>query len=172
MPPPARTPEQRKRDVLDRLGRDVDAWVATADPSTGAPYMVPLSFLWEATSSSGAHPPPSEGRAPLGGPSLLVATPSASVTGRNLRASGVVRVGVGDTRDVIMIDGLVEALEAAELPGGTAEAFAAKAGFDPRSQAEHYLYFRVRPSRIQAWREVNELRGRDVMRDGDWLVPG
>ncbi|TMQ90046.1 pyridoxamine 5'-phosphate oxidase family protein [Actinomadura soli] len=152
MPPPARTPEQRKRDVLDRLGRDVDAWVATADPRTGAPYMVPLSFRWD-------------------GSSLLVATPSASVTGRNLRASGTVRVGVGGTRDVIMIDGAVEALEAAELPDGAADAFAAATGFEPRSLSEHYLYFRVRPSRIQAWREVNELRGRDVMRDGEWLVP-
>ncbi|WUI03294.1 pyridoxamine 5'-phosphate oxidase family protein [Spirillospora sp. NBC_00431] len=152
MPPPARTPEQRKRDVLERLGRDVDAWVATADPETGAPHMVPLSFLWD-------------------GSSLLVATPSASVTGRNLRASGTARVGLGHTRDVVMIDGVVEALEATELPEGTADAFAAGTGFEPRALAEHYLYFRVRPSRIQAWREVNELPGRDVMREGGWLVP-
>ncbi|MFI0369691.1 pyridoxamine 5'-phosphate oxidase family protein [Actinomadura sp. 1N219] len=152
MLPPARTPEQRKHDVLDRLGRDVDAWVATADPRTGAPYMVPLSFLWDSLS-------------------LLVATPAESVTGRNLRASGTARVGVGGTRDVVMIDGTVEALEAAELPDGTADAFAARTGFEPRSLPEHYLYFRVRPSRIQAWREVNELPGRDVMRDGAWLVP-
>ncbi|TDD33577.1 pyridoxamine 5'-phosphate oxidase family protein [Actinomadura sp. KC06] len=151
MLPPARTPEQRKHDVLDRLGRDVDAWVATADPRTGAPYMVPLSFLWD-------------------GSSLLVATPSQSATGRNLRLSGTARVGVGGTRDVVMIDGAVEALEAAELQAGTADAFAAKTDFEPRSESQHYLYFRVRPSRIQAWREVNELPGRDVMRDGRWLV--
>ena len=46
MPPPARPPQQRKQDTLDRLERDVDAWVATADPGTGTPYLVPLSFLW------------------------------------------------------------------------------------------------------------------------------
>jgi hypothetical protein len=27
----------------------------------------------------------------------------------------------------------------------------------------------LRPQRIQAWREVNELRGRTVMRSGEWL---
>jgi len=32
-------------DTLNRLERDVDAWVATADPENGTPYMVPLSFL-------------------------------------------------------------------------------------------------------------------------------
>ena len=42
MPPPARPPQQRKQDTLDRLERDVDAWVATADPGTGTPYLVPL----------------------------------------------------------------------------------------------------------------------------------
>ena len=29
--PPPRPLEQRKQDTLARLGRDVDAWVATAD---------------------------------------------------------------------------------------------------------------------------------------------
>lgn len=153
MIPPARTAEQRKKDVLNRLEHDVDAWVATAAPATGAPHMVPLSFMWDGTA-------------------LLLATPSASPTGRNLRAAGTARIGVGETRDVVLIEGAAEALEAADLPEGTADAFAARTGFEPRGLAEHYLYFRVRPTRIQAWREVNELRGRDVMRGGRWLVPG
>jgi NADPH-dependent FMN reductase len=29
---------------------------------------------------------------------------------------------------------------------------------------------RLRPRRIQAWREENELAGRDLMRDGRWLA--
>jgi hypothetical protein len=33
--PPPRTRRQRKRDTLQRLERDVDAWVATADPGGG-----------------------------------------------------------------------------------------------------------------------------------------
>ncbi|MEU9739920.1 hypothetical protein AB0E12_12100 [Micromonospora chersina] len=42
-------------------------------------------------------------------------------------------------------------------------------GFDPRELDEPYQYFLIRPRRIQAWREANELRGRDLMRDGRWL---
>jgi hypothetical protein len=32
------------------------------------------------------------------------------------------------------------------------------------------VYFRIVPYRVQAWREVNELRGRTLMRDGQWLT--
>ncbi len=152
MPPPARAPEQRKQDTLDRLERDVDAWVATADPATGTPYLVPLSFLWD-------------------GATLLIATPTASPTSRNLQATGRVRLGVGPTRDVVLIEGTVEALAAADLPGGAGEAFAAKTGFDPRQLSTPYTYFRVQPRRLQAWREANELEGRELLRDGRWVVP-
>jgi hypothetical protein len=49
--------------------------------------------------------------------------------------------------------------------------FAARTGFDPRGLAPPpYRWFRVSPRRIQAWREVNELPGRELMRDGRWLV--
>jgi hypothetical protein len=42
MTPPARPPQQCKRDALDRLERDVDAWVATADPTpTGTSASTP-----------------------------------------------------------------------------------------------------------------------------------
>jgi hypothetical protein len=33
-----------------------------------------------------------------------------------------------------------------------------------------YRWFRISPRRIQAWREVNELPDRELMRDGRWLV--
>src|SRR2546423_8245898 len=35
MTPPPRTPHQRKQDALNRLERDTDAWVATADAASG-----------------------------------------------------------------------------------------------------------------------------------------
>jgi len=38
---------------------------------------------------------------------------------------------------------------------------------DPRAWADSIV--RVRPLRIQAWREENELAGRLLMRDGIWL---
>ncbi|MFE2580532.1 pyridoxamine 5'-phosphate oxidase family protein [Streptomyces sp. NPDC059378] len=150
-PPPARPAKQRKQDTLHRLEHDVDAWVATADEAGGAPYLVPLSFFWD-------------------GATLLFATPEASPTGRNLRATGRARLGIGLTRDVVIVEGPVLTVPPAELPEEDAEIFAGKTGFDPRLLATPYLYFRVRPDRVQAWREVNELDGRDLMRDGEWLV--
>ncbi|MFB7992596.1 pyridoxamine 5'-phosphate oxidase family protein [Streptomyces sp. NPDC056002] len=148
--PPARTAKQRKQDTLDRLERDEDVWVATADEESATPYLVPLSFLWDGTT-------------------LLLATPAASPTGRNLRATGRARLGVGPTRDVVMIEGTAQTLTAAELPDDVKDAFAEKTGFDPRTLSSEYLYFRVAPRRVQAWREANELAGRDLMRDGEWI---
>ena len=48
--------------------------------------------------------------------------------------------------------------------------FAARAGFDPRESSPSYRWFRITPRRIQAWREVEELAGRELMRAGRWLV--
>jgi hypothetical protein len=153
MIPPPRTRQQRKQDALHRLQRDVDAWVATADEGSGTPYLVPLSFLWD-------------------GSTLLVATPSSSPTSRNLRATGKVRLGIGPTRDLVLIEGTVQALAAAsEIPDRVGDAFAAKTGFDPRELTSSYLYFRIQPQRLQAWREANELEDRELMRGGHWVVP-
>ena len=69
-----------------------------------------------------------------------------------------------------MIDGEVEVLEIEALPQELGEGFAARAGFDPRAEATPYRWFRICPRRIQAWREVNELSDRELMRDGRWLV--
>ncbi|WP_327086980.1 pyridoxamine 5'-phosphate oxidase family protein [Nonomuraea sp. NBC_01738] len=147
--PPARSAEQRRLDTLHRLANDVDVWVATAD-TAGEPYMIPLSFLWD-------------------GETLLLSTAAASPTARNMRATGRVRLGLGLTRDVILIDGTAEPIASTELPQDAGDAFAVKTGFDPRELREPYFYFRVRPLAIQAWREVNELKGRDLMIGGRWL---
>jgi nitroimidazol reductase NimA-like FMN-containing flavoprotein (pyridoxamine 5'-phosphate oxidase superfamily) len=150
--PPPRSRQQRKQDALERLERDVDAWVATADEGSGTPYLVPLSFLWD-------------------GVTLLIATPSSSPTARNLQATEKVRLGVGPTRDVVLVEGTAEALAASEVPDEVGDAFAAKTGFDPRQLNNPYLYFRIHPRRLQAWREASELEGRELMRGGVWLVP-
>jgi hypothetical protein len=147
---PPRTLEQRQGDTKALLEREVDCWVATADPATCAPHLVPLSFLWD-------------------GQTLLIATPAASPTGRNL-ASGRARLGLGTTRDVVLMEGLVEKLALDAVPVEVADAFAIKTGFDPRRSSPPFLFFRIRPRRVQAWREENELAGRDLMRDGEWLA--
>jgi hypothetical protein len=153
MTPAPRTPIQRKQDALDRLEHDIDVWVATADGGGGTPYLVPLSFLWD-------------------GSTVLVSTPSASPTGRNLRATRKVRLGIGPTRDLVQIEGTVQAVVAAsEIPTEVGDAFAAKTAFDPRRLTSPYLYFRIRPQLLQTWREANELKGRELMRGGLWVVP-
>jgi hypothetical protein len=43
-------------------------------------------------------------------------------------------------------------------------------GFDPRGLTSSYRWFRLAPRRIQAWREVDELPERELMREGRWLV--
>ncbi|MFJ6940026.1 pyridoxamine 5'-phosphate oxidase family protein [Streptomyces sp. NPDC101132] len=145
---PPRGLEERLEDTRKRLENDVDLWVSSAgDP--GGPYLIPLSFLWDGTA-------------------FLVSTPRSSVTGRNLLADGRVRVALGPTRDVVIVEGTAEPVDVAEL-GATADAFAAKTGFDPRELTQPYQYFRIRPRRIQAWREANELSGRTLMSDGVWL---
>jgi hypothetical protein len=144
-----RSRAERRGDTERRLAGDVDVWVATAS-ADGAPYLVPLSFDWD-------------------GAALLVATPAGSPTGRNLAATGTVRLGLGHTRDVTMIDGRVEVLEIDALPRPRGDRFAARTGFDPRIQATPYHWFRITPHRIQSWREENELSDRDLMRDGHWL---
>jgi hypothetical protein len=149
MTAPARTLDQRVRDALHRLEHDEDAWVATA--GGGTPYLVPLSFLWDDAV-------------------LLLATPASTPTGRNLRASGGVRLGIGPTRDLLIVEGTATEVATAAIPAEAGDAFAAKAGFDPRTRPG-YAYYRVRPRRIQAWREANEIQGRTLMRDGAWLVP-
>ena len=145
-----RSGAERRRDTEHRLAHDVDVWVASAS-AEGAPYLVPLSFDWD-------------------GEALMVATPADSPTGRNLAATGAVRLGLGHTRDVSMIEGEVEVLELGELPQQRGDRFAERTGFDPRALATPYRWFRISPRRVQAWREANELPGRELMRDGHWLV--
>jgi hypothetical protein len=36
--------------------------------------------------------------------------------------------------------------------------------------ATPYRWFRISPHRIQAWRRVNELLDRELMRDDRWMV--
>ncbi|MEV4098248.1 pyridoxamine 5'-phosphate oxidase family protein [Streptosporangium saharense] len=145
-----RSRARRRRDTEYRLAHDVDLWVASAS-ADGVPYLVPLSFDWD-------------------GEALLLSTPADSPTGRNLATTRTVRLALGHTRDVSMIEGEVEVLEIDALPPELGDRFTERTGFDPRELATPYRWFRVVPRRIQSWREVDELRERDLMRDGHWLA--
>jgi hypothetical protein len=148
-----RTREQRRADALAILGAaEADVWVATAS-ADGDAYLVPLSLGW-----TGEH--------------VVLVTESRSPTARNVIASGRARMAAGASRDVVMIDAELETATAlADGPADALERFAAQSGWDPRpmADADAYLVLVLRPIRIQAWREANELAGRTLMRDGTWL---
>jgi hypothetical protein len=147
-PAPPRSRSQRTADTHERLRGDVDLWVASASED-GEAYLVPLSYHWD-------------------GSTLTIATPSASPTARNLLRAGRVRAALGQTRDVVIVEGAVEALPIGADPE-LEDAHARSAGFDPRTLRDEYVYLRITPREIQAWRESNELDGSVLMRDGAWL---
>jgi hypothetical protein len=148
--PGIRTLRQRQADTRALLRSEVDAWVASAD-TRGVAYLVPLSFYWD-------------------GAQLVLATPENSRTARNLRRAGVARVALGPPRDVVMLDGALEFVPTADIAPELGGAHAAAVGFDPRTDAEPYVYILLTPQRVQAWRSAAELRGRTILRDGAWLA--
>jgi RimJ/RimL family protein N-acetyltransferase len=146
---PPRSRAQRRIDVLAKLCCNVDLWVASAS-DVGEANVAPLSYYWD-------------------GSTLTVATPRASRTGLNLVRAGWARVALGPTRDVVIIEGPVEAIPIGADPR-LEDAHARVTGFDPRTLSDEYVYLRITPREIQAWRESNELAGRQVMRNGEWLA--
>lgn len=157
MTPPPRDPAQRKQDTLALLTRPaVDVWVATCGPGGDAParpHLVPVSLAWL------------DDRA-------VIAVEATSRTARNLRATGTARLGVGPTRDVVLLDVELESTLSVTDPAAhpVAERYAAQADWDPRPAGAGYCYLVLRPTRIQAWREADEIAGRTLMRGGAWTV--
>ena len=145
-----RDAETRKADSLALLATpEIDVWVATAG-AAGDAHLVPLSLAWVDER-------------------VVIAVPATSVTTRNLTASHRARLAVGPTRDVVMIDAALEGTVAVDDDPALGEAYAAQADWDPRGDPG-YVFLVLRPLRLQAWREANEIKGRTLMRDGAWVV--
>ena len=140
----------RKADVLAALEKQHDLWLASADVA-GRPHLIAVSAWWDGTD-------------------LVIATTGSSKTARNLAMNPAARVARGAPADAIVIDAqMIESRaveDSAELAGG----FAAAVGWDPREVGEGWMFFRLRPNRIQAYRGYDELEGRDVMLRSRWLV--
>jgi hypothetical protein len=145
-----RTGAQRRTDTVAKLSAPAaDAWVATAG-GDGRPHLVPLSIAWIDER-------------------VVIAIEATSVTARNLLGAGVARLGLGPTRDVALVDVVVEASHVvAEAPVAIADGYAQQSDWDPRDAGDGHLYVVLRPQRIQAWTEVHELPGRTIMRNGRW----
>ena len=146
-----RTGLQRKADVIEKLEeRHADVWVATATES-GAAHLVPLSVAWD-------------------GERVVLVTAPDSTTARNIVRSRAARLALGGTRDVVMIDArLDEATALEDASSELADAYSQQADWDPRSSDGVFVLLLLRPHRIQAWREADEIDGRTLMRDGRWL---
>ena len=143
-----RSVQERIADTRAKLESEVDLWVASAS-ATGDPYLLPLSYYWDGTA-------------------LTMATPATTRTARNLRRAGWARVGLGPTRDVVIVEGPVVEI-AVEADDALAEAHARAAGFDAR-RSPGYVFFQLCPQRILAWRNPAEAEAGPIMRDGAWLA--
>ena len=126
----------------------IDVWVATAS-AAAAPYLVPVSLAWVDER-------------------VVIAVEESSITARNLTGSGRARLALGPTRDVVVIDAVLEKAVDVAADASLGQAYAAQADWDPRGD-KGYVFLVLRPMRVQAWREANELAGRTLMRDGTWL---
>ena len=145
-----RDPQTRKADTLAMLASpEIDVWVATASES-GEAHLVPVSLAWVDER-------------------VVIAVPGKSVTTSNLTGSGRARLAVGPTRDVVMMDAELERTIGVDEDQALGEAYAAQSDWDPRGDSD-YVFLVLRPVRLQAWREANEIKGRTLMRDGAWVV--
>ncbi|MDT0444003.1 pyridoxamine 5'-phosphate oxidase [Streptomyces johnsoniae] len=145
----AREGAQRKQDVLARLAEDIDLWVSTSGPD-GDTCLVPLSFVWH------------EGV-------LVVTTRETNPTTVNARRTGRATLALGHTRDVVIIDADAEVVANDRIGDEEGDRFAEKLSWDVRGRPA-WTFIRFHPRTVRAWREVNEIPGRHLMRDGTWLV--
>jgi hypothetical protein len=144
-----RSTAERKADVLEALGRQKDLWLATADRS-GRPHLIAVSAWWD-------------------GHRVVIATSGSSRTARSLTDNPSARLGIGSPEDVIVIDADAATPTAVEDSAEMATGFAEAVGWDPREAGPGWVFFRLAPVRIQAYRGYDELEGRDVMRNSHWL---
>lgn len=146
-----RTVEQRKADTIAALNRQRDLWLATADTG-GNPHLIAVSAWWDDN-----H--------------VMIATTAASRSARNLNSNGIARLALGSPDDVIVIDAAVaDSVKVRDADAELAAVFTSAVGWDPRDISADWVFFRLTPARIQAYRGYDELEGRDVMLLGRWLA--
>jgi hypothetical protein len=144
-----RSASERKADTVARLENDADVWVATA--SAGRPHLVPLSLAWD-------------------GARVIVATPAGSRTARNAAASRELRLALGTSRDVTMIDAVADVMPCGEAPDSIADSYVSRTGWDPRDEDVPHVYLIATPTSMQAWNSLAEIDGRTIMRNGQWAA--
>lgn len=142
-----RSVEQRKKDVLEALEKQGQYWLSTAEIG-GRPHVIGVSALWD-------------------GSQLVVTTLGTSRTARNMSMNPQVVLTGGDPSDAIVIQaGVIDSAAVEDSPDMSADWNKAM-GWTPD---DGWMFFRLRPTRIQAFRGYDEIEGRDVMIRSRWLV--
>jgi hypothetical protein len=138
---------ERAARARELLAGGIDVWVASAS-ATGEAHLIPLSYTWD-------------------GSSVLLSTPERSRTARDLFRAGRGRVALPSTRDVVIVDGVIERVDPHDTTG-LVEAFAERHQWDPRLETTPFAFIRLIAEEVQAWSVESELPTRVVFRQGVW----
>jgi hypothetical protein len=142
-----RSVEERKKDVLEALEKQGHYWLSSAEIG-GRPHVIGVSGLWD-------------------GSQIVVTTLGTSRTARNMSMNPRVVLAGGDPEDAIVIQaGVIDSAAVEDSPEIAAD-WKKAMGWTPE---EGWMFFRLRPTRIQAFRGYEEIEGRDVMIRSRWLA--
>lgn len=144
-----RTTAERASAARRRLATEPNVWVATASEA-GRPHLVPLSLAWD-------------------GVSILVATPTANPTSRNIAATGNARASLADADDVVILDTSATVTALGVLDDAVVATFVERTGWDPRDESSDWSMLTLTPRTVLAWNGISETDGRTIMADGVWL---
>ena len=147
---PLRDIATRKKDVLETLAKNGRFWLGTADV-TGRPHVIAVSAWWESEA-------------------LVMATLGTSRTARNIETNPRVTLATGAFNDAIVIHAQMIESSAVEDSPELAKGFKAALGWEPSEVSPGWIFFRLRPTKIQAFRDYEEIEGRDVMVRSRWLA--
>ena len=144
---PLRDTATRKKDVLAFLEKQGHYWLSTAEIG-GGPHVIGVSGLWN------------DGE-------IVITTLGTSKTARNLAMNPLVVLAGGDPSDAIVIQAqVIESIPVEDSPRMTKE-WKDAMGWEPPGD---WNFYRLRPTRIQAFRGYDEIKGRDVMLRSRWVV--
>lgn len=135
--------------MLAALEKQGQYWLATAQVG-GGPHVIGVSGLWN-------------------GNEIVLTTLGSSKTARNMAMNPLVVLAGGEPSDAIVIQAqVVESSPVADSPRLLEEWKKAMA-WDP-SELGDWMFYRLRLTRIQAFRGYGEIEGRDVMIRSRWVV--
>jgi hypothetical protein len=139
---------ERRAAALEHLRSNSNLWFATASDGRG-PHLIPVSYWWD-------------------GNRLTTAMFENSRTLKNVRSQPKVRVAIGSTGDVLMIDSTATIVSVTEIDPGAAEAYARAAGMT-QDRCRVSLTSNWLRSGCRRGGDPRSFAGRTVMHRGVWL---